>query len=138
MNTVLASQITIVVSVACIAINLHQFMQSYRQVQDQIEEFVEAVKQGEADESSLFWIHVVLYFVLPAAFLFVLLKAGIAYWVMGVLAIKCILAGWFIHWQQSRLIAGEIYLNFHHLLSKFDNFGNILIFVFILLGVFGV
>ena len=44
MSTVLASQISIVVSVSCIAINLYQLSLNYGQVQSQIDEFVEAVK----------------------------------------------------------------------------------------------
>ncbi len=138
MNTSTAGQIVIVVSGICMAINAHQFTLSYSQIQEQIQEFVDAVNQGEADEKALFWLHNFLYFVLPTIFLYILFEAEIAIWLIICLGVKCLFAGLFTHWQQSRLVGGEIYLYSHHVSSKIDNLLNILIFGLILLGVFGV
>ncbi|MFC1583969.1 hypothetical protein ACFL5V_00320 [Fibrobacterota bacterium] len=119
-----------VLTVGFAGINLHQFLSSYKYIQDKISELKDLV-QDDRDVRGLNLVSLVFYFILPTIYLIILAKAR--FFSTGVMLVlsKFMVTAALGMWTQKRVFTEPGYTKRIHLLGKIDNFLNILVSVVI-------
>lgn len=104
--------------------NLHQFMASYDYVSDRLVEFRDVVK-GEGGGVGLSFLSVLFYGILPAAYLFLLFRAGMFLPGVTVLAFKLGISAVLGLWMQRHILREMRYPRKLHLIGKVDSLINV-------------
>jgi hypothetical protein len=126
MSQLLYAKICMVITIGFAGLNIHQFMSPYDYVQKKIREFREFVS-SEGNVSRINTVSFLIYFFFPAAYLFILFKAGFFTQGLFVLITKFAISAGLGLWTQKKVLADSGYSRRLHWLGKFDNFFNIVI-----------
>jgi hypothetical protein len=125
MNHLIYAKICIILTVGLAGLNIHQLLSSYEYIREKISELHELIRD-EAEVRGLNWISLTFYFVIPAIYLFILLKADFFTTGIIVLSSKFLLSAFLGIWTQKQIFTEVGYTKKIHLIGKVDNFINVL------------
>ncbi|MGL1902169.1 MAG: hypothetical protein OCC49_08545 [Fibrobacterales bacterium] len=136
MDIILASQMVIVASIAILAYNLYQTSLSYSTVENQVDDFLELLKQNPDETQGFSMLSFVVYFILPLIYVALLYFANFSVLILGLVAVKLFAGGWLSFKIQNEILSVKSFPQKFYLLSKVDHTINVIIMMVILYFVF--
>lgn len=122
----IAIKITLVASLVLMGYNLHQLVTSYKAICEKVKDFKAMAQANDSDESAVRRSNFILTFVLSVTFVVLTYLSGVAYWVVGVVALKMIVSMYCSHLEIGQIFKEESIRPSLYWVTKVDSVFNVL------------